>query len=159
MPSRAHDGLEHARTRSPDCVLLDFVLPDMDGLDLAAALLALECLSSSWRQRGDVPETVDAYEAGCAGVRSKFHVACHPHELIRNAMERSTMHQQSAAQTTRWEGRPADPHAADRTDPVRAARKRKRIAQLLHDHLQQLLYGVQMRIHIRRGPGPRGTGQ
>ena len=147
--TRGHDGLEHARTRSPDCVLLDFVLPDMDGLDLAGALLALK-VPVVVLAAEETPETVGTLmKQGVQEyvVKSSMSPAILMN-AIRNAMERSTMHQDLAAQTDTLGRQDQQIRMLLTALTLSEQRERKRIAQLLHDHLQQLLYGVQMRIHI-----------
>ena len=67
---------------------------------------------------------------------------------IRNAMERSALHQDIAVQSDALGRQNQQIHMLMIALTLSEQRERKRIAQLLHDHLQQLLYGVQMRIHI-----------
>ena len=50
--ARSDEGLAEARLLKPDLVLLDIMLPGLDGFTVASRIRRTSCASGAWRERG-----------------------------------------------------------------------------------------------------------
>jgi signal transduction histidine kinase len=137
-----HEALRMAQTRTPSCVLLDYRLPDMDGLHLlpefTRAYIPVIVLTGE-----ESPEViVQAMQQGAQDYLVKA-------QLSRIALEH--------ALTNAIEKVGLKRHVEEKNRQVRELasaltlaeqRERQRISQVLHDHVQQMLYGIQMRSQL-----------
>lgn len=140
----------------PNCVLLDYRLPDVDGSQLiprfAAAFIPVIVTTGE-----ESPEViVDAMRLGAQDylVKGAFSKTGLEH-AIANAIEKVTLQHSIVIQQQQLRAQAAELH--DSNQQVRRLasaltlseqRERRRISQILHDHVQQMLHGIHMRAHL-----------
>jgi signal transduction histidine kinase len=150
------EALEEMIAAPPDAVLLDFRLPDMEGIDLVPrfvqSFLPVILLTGE-----DSPEViVQAMQNGAQDYLVKGHIGRTAlARAINNAIEkvalkRDLAHQQSqlAEQALALERSNRQVRALASALTLAEQRERRRISQILHDHVQQMLYGIQMRTYL-----------
>jgi signal transduction histidine kinase len=162
------EALHRLARDSFDAVLLDLSLPDSYGVDTVAQTNAAAPNLPIVVMTGldDEATAVEAVRKGAQDYLVKGHsdgrfLAA----SIRYALERKQAEQQLKALNETLEHRVAERTA---TATRRAAqlqalaveltqtehRERRRLAQILHDHLQQLLYAARLHLQTLRGCGP-----
>jgi signal transduction histidine kinase len=141
---------------TPDVVLLDFRLPDMEGLRIVPVCVE-RFLPVILLTGEDSPEViVDAMQLGAQDYLVKGHIGSLAlTRAIDNAIEKVAMkhdlaqHQiQLAEQADALEKSNRQVRALASALTLAEQRERRRISQILHDHVQQMLYGVQMRTYL-----------
>lgn len=137
----------------PDCVILDYRLPDMSGLDLVP-LLAEQYIPVILSTGEESPRViVESMQQGAQDYLVKGRLSRDMLErAIHNAIEKVELRRHLADQREQLVEQAK--RLAETNRQVRALasalalaeqRERRRVAQILHDHVQQMLYGVQMR--------------
>ena len=145
------EALKLCQKLRPDCVLLDYRLPDGDGVSLLPVFL-----------ERFIPVIVTT------GVESP--------EVIVEAMRKGAQDYLVKSQITRTSLTHAIQQAIDKVGLMQAVankshqlrelasaltlaeqRERQRISQILHDHVQQMLHGIQLRTHLLILDAPPST--
>jgi signal transduction histidine kinase len=150
----ASQAREAIAARMPDLILLDYRLPDADGTSLLPHIkrrhVAVVMLTGM-----EAPEiVVAAMQAGAHDYLVKNTLT--PESLWRalaNATEKARLeqavahHQQELArQATALEHKNREVSALARSLTLAEQEERRRVASLLHDHLQQILFGAKLGI-------------
>jgi signal transduction histidine kinase len=140
--STGREALRAVAERKPVCVLLDYRLPDIGGLQLlpsfGTAHIPVIILTGE-----ESPEViVQAMQAGAQDylVKASLSPVALEH-AITNAVEKMVMRRAIERKNQQLRTLASAVTLAEQ-------RERRRISQVLHDHVQQLLYGVQMRAHL-----------
>jgi signal transduction histidine kinase len=149
-------ALAEINAAPPDAVLLDFRLPDMEGIDLiphcVQSFVPVILLTGE-----DSPEViVQAMQIGAQDYLVKGHIGRNAlARAIDNAIEkvalrRDLVYQQAqlAQQALALERSNRQVRALASALTLAEQRERRRISQILHDHVQQMLYGIQMRTYL-----------
>ena len=138
----AEEALAVVERYRPDCVLLDYRLPDMDGLQMLP-LLTRANLPVIILTGEESPEViVQAMQQGAQnylvkgsltqiGLQHAITGAIEKVALKRDVDEKNRQLRQLASALALAE-----------------QRERRRVSQILHDHVQQILYGIQMRSQL-----------
>lgn len=140
----------------PNCVLLDYRLPDVDGSQLiprfAAAFIPVIVTTGE-----ESPEViVDAMRLGAQDylVKGAFSKTALEH-AITNAIEKVALQHSIVVQQQQLRAQSAELRASNQQVRRLASaltlseqRERRRISQILHDHVQQMLHGIHMRAHL-----------
>jgi signal transduction histidine kinase len=140
--STGRDALELVQTQPPDCILLDYRLPDIGGLELlpffTASYIPVIILTGE-----ESPEViVQAMQGGAQDYLVKSHLSRVALEhAINNAIEKMVMRRDIEQKNEQLRDLASALTLAEQ-------RERRRISQVLHDHVQQMLYGIQMRAHL-----------
>ncbi|RIK55658.1 MAG: hypothetical protein DCC57_05165, partial [Chloroflexi bacterium] len=140
----------------PDAVLLDYHLPDIDGVDLVPFFVDRFIPVILLTGEGSPEVIVEAMQRGAQDYLIKAHLErLALARAIDNAIEKVALKRDLAEKQVKMAEQAA---ALDRSHrQVRALasaltlveqRERRRIAQILHDHVQQMLYGIQMRTYL-----------
>jgi signal transduction histidine kinase len=150
------EALDEIAVAPPDAVLLDFRLPDMEGIDLVPlfvqAFVPVILLTGE-----DSPEViVEAMQKGAQDYLVKGHIGRTAlARAIDNAIEKvvlkrdlSMQQEQLAEQALALERSNRQVRALASALTLAEQRERRRISQILHDHVQQMLYGIQMRTYL-----------
>lgn len=135
-------ALQLARTHRPDCILLDYRLPDIGGLELLPQF-TLSYIPVIILTGEESPEViVQAMRLGAQDYLVKGHLSqmglVH---AINSAMEKASMRRDIEQKNQQLRELASALTLAEQ-------RERRRISQVLHDHVQQILYGIQMRAHL-----------
>lgn len=154
--SNGSEALHLLHSAQPDCVLLDYLLPDTDGIALIAELVQAQIPVVVLTGVEDPEVVVKAMRQGAQDylVKSRlsstslFHAV---QEAIKKVeMQRELFVKQLLlAEQTRvlaQKNRQISELASALT--LVEQQERRRIALILHDDLQQLLYGIQLRTHL-----------
>ena len=155
----ARHQLDAAR---PDLVLLDNRLPDVDGLDLLPLFVERHVPVVMLTEIESPRVIVAAVERGAQDYLVKAALTA---EGLRRAMDnaiekaalRRTLHEQQQAleeQARTLEARNRDIRALASALTLAEQAERRRIAELLHDHVQQLLLGAKLRLQMLPGAEP-----
>lgn len=140
----------------PDLILLDYRLPDANSFELLrnAVNREIPVIVLTGEERPDI--IVEAMQEGAFDYLLKVQLTKDIlQRAISNALEKAELRQSVAAQqrqialqaqTLVEQNRQIRELASAVT--LAEQRERKRVAQMLHDHIQQLLYGIQMRLHL-----------
>lgn len=151
-----HDALEQVASAPPDAVLLDFRLPDMEGLELLPRFVQNH-IPVILLTGEDSPEViVEAMQKGAQDYLVKGHIGRTAlARAIDNAIEKvalkrdvATQQAQLAEQALALERSNRQVRALASALTLAEQRERRRISQILHDHVQQMLYGIQMRTYL-----------
>lgn len=154
-----------------DAVLLDLSLPDSHSVKTVAQANAAAPHLPIVVMTGldDEATALEAVHQGAQDFLIKGHGDCRVlARAIRYAMERKQAEQQLKALNETLEQRVAERTATAnrRATQLQALaseltrtehRERRRLAQILHDHLQQLLYAARLHLDTLRRPGPDGA--
>lgn len=140
----------------PDLVLLDYRLPDLDSFELLREAVALEIpvIVLTGVERTDI--IVEAMQEGAQDYLLKDELTKNGlQRAISNGMEQAELkrnvalqQRQIAKQAKALEEQNRQIRTLASAVTLAEQRERKRVAQILHDHVQQLLYGVQMRLQL-----------
>jgi signal transduction histidine kinase len=143
-------------TEWPDCAILDYRLPDIDGTQLIPALAALP-IPVVILTGVENPETiVKAMQQGAQDYLVKHHLTrtglmyAIDEAIKKVALQQAVAQQQAqlAAQTQALEQKNEQISQLASALTLAEQQERRRIAHVLHDDLQQILYGIQMRTHL-----------
>lgn len=140
--STGQEALEIVQHQPPACVLLDYRLPDIGGLQLlpyfTAAYLPVIILTGE-----ESPEViVQAMQLGAQDYLVKGALTRLSLEhAITNAIEKVALRRDIDEKNRQLRNLASALTLAEQ-------RERRRISQILHDHVQQTLYGIQMRAHL-----------
>lgn len=149
-------AMEQIATSPQDAVLLDFRLPDMDGIELVPGLVQ-EFVPVILLTGEDSPEViVQAMQKGAQDYLVKGHIGrtalarAIDNAIEKVALKRDLAQQQAqvAEQTLALERSNRQVRALASALTLAEQRERRRISQILHDHVQQMLYGIQMRTYL-----------
>jgi signal transduction histidine kinase len=150
------DALDEIAAAPPDAVLLDFRLPDMDGIDLVP-LFVQGYIPVILLTGEDSPEViVQAMQKGAQDYLVKGHIGRTAlARAINNAIEKVALKRDLALQQAQLADQALALERSNRQVRALASaltlaeqRERRRISQILHDHVQQMLYGIQMRTYL-----------
>jgi signal transduction histidine kinase len=150
------EALAVTSTVPPDAVLLDFRLPDMDGIDLVPILVE-KYVPVILLTGEDSPEViVQAMQKGAQDYLVKGHIGRTAlARAIDNAIEKVALKRDLALQQAQMAEQALALERSNRQVRALASaltlaeqRERRRISQMLHDHVQQMLYGIQMRTYL-----------
>lgn len=161
--STGKEALQFIEINHPDCILLDYRLPDVDGLMLLP-LLVDDFFPVIVLTGEDSPEViVEAIQRGAQDYLVKGSLTTEMlTRSIKNAIDKSNLHkeinqkqQELAKQARVLAKRNQDVKALASALSLAEQRERRRISQILHDDVQQMLYGLAARIqilHIKSSP-------
>ena len=95
--STGPDGVEATRRETPDAVLLDIKMPDMDGLEALQAIRAKDAHTPILiiSGHGDIPTAVDAIHKGAYDFLEKPLETERVLTALRNAIERTSLRQEN----------------------------------------------------------------
>jgi CheY-like chemotaxis protein len=150
------DALDQVATAPPDAVLLDFRLPDMEGIDLVP-ICVQKYIPVILLTGEDSPEViVQAMQQGAQDYLVKGHIGrtalarAIDNAIEKVALKRDVANQQAqlAEQAVALERSNRQVRALASALTLAEQRERRRISQILHDHVQQMLYGIQMRTYL-----------
>jgi len=139
-----------------DSVLLDYRLPDHDGLELLASFVEQNVPVVILTGEESIEVVVRAMQQGAQDYLVKDHISKALLDYaIANAIEKVAMRVELKEKQHRLVAQAADLEAKNRQVSELASaltlaeqRERRHIAQILHDYIQQMLYGIQMRTHL-----------
>ncbi len=139
-----------------DSVLLDYRLPDQDGLELLATFVDRNIPVVVLTGEESIEVVVRAMQQGAQDYLAKDHISRASLDYaIANAIEKVTMRVELKEKQDRLIAQAADLEEKNRQVRELASaltlaeqRERRHIAQILHDYIQQMLYGIQMRAHL-----------
>ncbi|MBX3011836.1 MAG: response regulator [Caldilineaceae bacterium] len=140
LAATGQSGRTMVQCRRPDCVLLDYRLPDMDGLQLLPILTAqgIPVIVLTGEERPTV--IVQAMQQGAQDYLVKQNLTAFGLEYaITRAIEKMALQQNLAAKNQQLQQLASALTLAEQQE-------RQRLAQILHDDLQQRLYGIQLRL-------------
>ncbi|HRW07673.1 MAG TPA: response regulator [Caldilineaceae bacterium] len=153
---KAGRALLDAPEKCCDLILLDYRLPDTDSFELLryAVKGEIPVIVLTGEERPDV--IVEAMQEGALDYLLKGQLTKDGlQRAIANGLEKAELRRSIAAQQQQIALQAQA--LAEQNRQIRALasavtlaeqRERKRVAQILHDHVQQLLYGVQMRLQL-----------
>jgi signal transduction histidine kinase len=136
------EALQLCQELHPDCVLLDYRLPDGDGLDLLPIFLErfIPVIVTTGVESPEV--IVEAMRAGAQDylVKNQITRTSLTH-AIRQAIDKVALLQAVANKNQQLRELASALTLAEQ-------RERQRVSQILHDHVQQMLHGIQLRTHL-----------
>lgn len=149
-------ALEILQTIRPDGILLDYYLPDVGGLELLERLAQWQLPVIILTSEENPAIIIEAMKQGAQDylVKGRFSKASLEY-AISNAIEKVALQRdfldqqrQLTEQTTLLETQHEKIRALASELTLAEQRERKRIARILHDELQQTIYGIQVQKHL-----------
>lgn len=150
------EGLLARQTQRPQLVLLDYRLPDLNSFELLSKFVTddIPVIILTGEERPDI--IVAAMQQGAEDYLLKARLSRDNLQwAITRALEKTTLRRSLQKQQSQLLLQAQA--LAEQNQKIRALasaltlaeqRERKRVAQILHDHVQQLLYGVQMHVYL-----------
>ncbi len=145
-------ALKMAKAHAPDCILLDYWLPDVDSLRLLPAFAKdyIPVIVLTGEERPEV--IVQVMQQGAQDYLVKQHISKLTLEhAITNAIEKIALKRDVEEKNRQMRELTSALTLAEQ-------RERRRISQILHDDVQHLLYGIQMRSHMIGFDAPTDSG-
>jgi signal transduction histidine kinase len=149
-------ALKMVEAQRPDGILLDYRLPDCDGLQLLSQFAAdgIPVVILTGEENPEI--IVEAMRQGAQDylVKDNISRASLDHAIV-NAIEKGTLKREleeqqrtlaKQAATLEEQNKKIRTLASELT--LAEQRERRRISQILHDDLQQTIYGIQVRKHL-----------
>lgn len=149
--STGQEALKLCRGLHPHCVLLDYRLPDGDGIALLPTFLE-QYIPVIVTTGVESPEViVEAMRAGAQDylVKSQITRTSLTH-AIHQAIDKVALMKTVADKNHQLRDLASALTLAEQ-------RERQRISQILHDHVQQMLHGIQLRTHLLILDAPPNT--
>ena len=154
--STGQQGLEVMESGWPDAMLIDYRLPDIGGLDLLKRAVDQDIPAVMLTIEENPEIIVEAMKQGAQDYLVKRHLSSASLDrAITNAIEKVTLRREVAGQqqqlinqTDRLEQQNRQIRGLASALTLAEQRERRRIAQILHDDIQQMLYGVQVKLHL-----------
>ncbi len=154
--STGHQALKMIQELRPDCVLLDYRLPDVDGLEVLSICVHKNIPVVVLTGEESPEVIVKAMQQGAQDYLVKDHISrASLDHAVTNAIEKVALRIELEEKQRRLAIQAAD--LEEKNQQVRELasaltlaeqRERRRISQILHDNVQQMLYGIQMRAHL-----------
>jgi len=145
------EALHHCKARRPSCVLLDYRLPDGDGLALMPTFLEryIPVIVTTGIESPEV--IVESMRAGAQDylVKSQITRTSLTH-AIHQAIDKVALMQTVANKNHQLRELASAVTLAEQ-------RERQRVSQVLHDYVQQMLHGIQLRAHLLILDAPPNT--
>jgi signal transduction histidine kinase len=140
----------------PNAVLIDYRLPDIGGLDLLKRAVEQDLPAVMLTIEENPEIIVEAMKRGAQDYLVKRHLSSTSLDrAITNAIEKvalrgavAAQQQQLVEQTAILEQQNRQIRNLASALTLAEQRERRRIAQILHDDIQQMLYGVQVKLHL-----------
>ena len=156
--STAAEGRALAEAAPPDLVLLDVRLPDADGSEVLPWFVERGLPVVMLTGVEDAEVVVGAMQGGAADYLVKGRMDAGALErAVRGAVQTAALRREVAAQQAKLVEQAAALEVANREARELAAAltlaeqaERRRISSLLHDHIQQLLFGAQFSLQSLR---------
>ncbi|MCB0153488.1 MAG: response regulator [Anaerolineae bacterium] len=151
-----NQALEMLQTIRPDSILLDYYLPDINGLDLLEHLTRWQLPVIMLAGEENPITIVKAMQQGAQDylVKGRFSKASLEY-AISNAIEKMALkhdllnkQHQLAVQAALLEAQHRKIRTLASKLTLAEQRERRRIAQILHDELQQSIYGIQVQKYL-----------
>ncbi len=147
-------GLELARKNKPDAILLDYRLPDVDGLEVLTPLLAMgfPVIISTVEESPEI--IIETMKAGAHDYLVKRQMTTLSlDQIINQAIEKARLQRelearqrQVAEQAERLEQQNEKIRELASALTLAEQQERRRISQTLHDNVQQILHGLHVRM-------------
>ncbi len=135
-------AMQRCKEQRPDCILLDYRLPDGDGMDFLPIFLEryIPVIVTTGVESPEV--IVEAMRAGAQDylVKSQITRTSLTH-AIHQAIDKVSLMQTVANKNHQLRELASALTLAEQ-------RERQRVSQVLHDHVQQMLHGIQLRTHL-----------
>lgn len=135
-------ALQMVQAGRPDGILLDYRLPDCDGLELLAQFAAdnIPVVILTGEENPEI--IVEAMRQGAQDYLVKDNITrtSLDHAIV-NAIEKALLKSDLEEQNKKIRALASELTLAEQ-------RERRRISQILHDDLQQTIYGIQVRKHL-----------
>jgi signal transduction histidine kinase len=135
-------AVQMVQASRPDGILLDYRLPDCDGLELLAQFAAdnIPVVILTGEENPEI--IVEAMRQGAQDYLVKDNISrtSLDHAIV-NAIEKAVLKSDLEQQNKKIRALASELTLAEQ-------RERRRISQILHDDLQQTIYGIQVRKHL-----------
>lgn len=155
-------AFDYLSTAVPDGVLLDYRLPDADGLEILPKLVKNDIPVIVLTGEESTEVIVEAMQLGAQDYLVKGHLSRESLiHAIANAIEKTALKRdlqekqrrlEEQAQTLELKNKEVRALASALT--LAEQRERRRIAQVLHDDVQQMLYGILAQSHLIKIKSP-----
>lgn len=143
------DALKILDSIQIDCVLLDYRLPDVDGLDLLKICVQrnMPVVVLTVEEQAEI--IVAAMKQGAQDYLVKRQLSKPSLEYaIINAIEKVALRRSLEQEQQALRERSQQVRKLASSLTLAEQSERQQVSQILHDHIQQILYGIQMRIHL-----------
>lgn len=141
-----------------DLVLLDVRLPDTDGVELLPAFAAAELPVVMLTGVEETEVVVEAMQGGAQDYLAKGRMTAESLERsVRRAVETAGLRRAVVEQAAALERKNREVRELASALTLAEQAERRRIAELLHEHLQQLLIGAQLSVQAVRNEVGAGS--
>lgn len=142
-------GLEILNSISIDCTLLDYRLPDVEGMELLKECIQKNVPVIVLTVDEQAETIVQVMKLGAQDYLVKRQLSKTALEhAITNAIEKVELRLSLQQEQRALSERSQQVRELASSLTLAEQSERQQVSQILHDHIQQLLYGIQMRIHL-----------